>query len=633
MDAANIVDVVSEFVTLRKSGANYKGLCPFHNERTPSFYVSPSKGYCKCFSCGKGGNSVGFIMEHEQMTYPEALRWLAHKYGIEIKEKELTEEEKQEQNERESMFIVNEWAAQYFENVLHNEPDGIAVGLQYFRSRGFRDDVISKFKLGFALNGRSTMSDAALAKGYKKEFLVKTGLSYEREQTGELFDRFAGRVIFPWIGISGKVVAFGGRVLDSRTKGVNQKYVNSPESEIFHKDHELYGIYQAKKAIAKEDRVYMVEGYMDVISMHQSGIENVVANSGTALSVHQIRTLHRFTQNIVLLYDGDAAGIHAALRGTDMLLAEGMNVKVLRFPDDEDPDSFARKHTAADFRQFVEDNQTDFIVFKINLLLRGVTDPMKRSEAINSIVKSISVIQNQIVRATYLKECSHRTGISEQTLINTMNGFIQNSREQATKEMRREMERKANTPIAAAPVRKEPERIVEQMIIQMVIRHGEELITVKNEDDEDVSLPLAQYVLIDLSADDLHFHNPLYDRVLQECVDHLEDENFKAETYFTHHPDIEVNKLAIDMTIDRFQLSKSFAKQNIGYSTTTQILHLILDFRKDYVDEMLKQKENELKAAGNDMEKMMGIMAELKDLQVIRNAIARKLGTDVIVHS
>ena len=633
MDAANIVDVVSEFVTLRKSGANYKGLCPFHNERTPSFYVSPSKGYCKCFSCGKGGNSVGFIMEHEQMTYPEALRWLAHKYGIEIKEKELTEEEKQEQNERESMFIVNEWAAQYFENVLHNEPDGIAIGMQYFRSRGFRDDVINKFKLGFALNGRSTMSDAALAKGYKKEFLVKTGLSYEREQTGELFDRFAGRVIFPWIGISGKVVAFGGRVLDSRTKGVNQKYVNSPESEIYHKDHELYGIYQAKKAIAKEDRVYMVEGYMDVISMHQSGIENVVANSGTALSVHQIRTLHRFTQNIVLLYDGDAAGIHAALRGTDMLLAEGMNVKVLRFPDDEDPDSFARKHTAADFRKFVEDNQTDFIVFKINLLLRGVTDPMKRSEAINSIVKSISVIQNQIVRATYLKECSHRTGISEQTLINTMNGFIQNSREQATKEMRRELEREANTPIAAAPAPKEPERIVEQMIIQMVIRHGEELITVKNEDEEDVSLPLAQYVMIDLSADDLHFHNPLYDRVLQECVDHLNDEGFKAETYFTHHPDIEVNKLAIDMTIDRFQLSKSFAKQNIGYSTTTQILHLILDFRKDYVDEMLKQKENELKAAGNDMEKMMGIMAELKDLQVIRNAIARKLGTDVIVHS
>ena len=631
MDTANIVDVVSEFVTLRKSGANYKGLCPFHNERTPSFFVSPSKGYCKCFSCGKGGNAVGFIMEHEQMTYPEALRWLAAKYGIEIKEKELSEEEKKEQNERESMFIVNEWAAKYFENVLHNEPDGIAVGMQYFRSRGFRDDTIKKFQLGFALNNRTALADAAMDRGFKKEFLVKTGLCYEREQTGELVDRFAGRVIFPWIGVSGKVVAFGGRVLDSRTKGVNQKYVNSPESDIYHKDHELYGIYQAKKTIAKEDCVYMVEGYMDVISMHQSGIENVVANSGTALSVHQIRTLHRFTQNIVLLYDGDEAGIHAALRGTDMLLAEGMNVKVLLFPDDEDPDSFSRKHTAADFRKYVEENQTDFIVFKINLLLKGVSDPMKRSEAISSIVKSISVIHDQIVRATYLKECSHRTGISEQTLINTMNGFIRNDREQVSKELRREQERKANTPVAAAPAPKEPERIVEQMIIQMVIRHGEELITVKNEDDEDVELPLAQYVSIDLGADELKFHSPLYNRVLDECVGHLDDEGFKAETYFTHHPDIEVNKLAIDMTIDRFQLSKSFAKQNLGSNLSGQILHLILDFRKDYVDEMLKQKEKELNAAGNDMEKMMAVMAELKDLQIIRNAIARKLGNDVIV--
>ncbi len=631
MDAANIVDVVSEFVTLRKSGANYKGLCPFHNERTPSFYVSPSKGYCKCFSCGKGGNPVGFIMEHEQMTYPEALRWLANKYGIDIKEKELSEEEKKEQNDRESMFLVNEWAADYFEDVLHHDPDGIAVGMQYFRSRGFRDDVINKFRLGFALNAKTAMSDHALERGYKKEFLVKTGLSYEREQGGGLIDRFAGRVIFPWIGVSGKVVAFGGRVLDSRTKGVNQKYVNSPESDIYHKDHELYGIYQAKKTIAKEDCVYMVEGYMDVISMHQSGIENVVANSGTALSVHQIRTLHRFTQNIVLLYDGDAAGIHAALRGTDMLLAEGMNVKVLLFPEDEDPDSFSRKHTASDFRKYVEDNQTDFIVFKINLLLKGVTDPIKRSEAINSIVKSISVIHNQIVRATYLKECSHRTGISEQTLINTMNGFIQNDREQVTKELRREREREANTPIAAVPPAKEPERLVEQMIVQMIIRHGEEPVTVKNEEDEDVSLPLAQYVQIDLSADDLQFHTPLYNRILQECVEHLDDEGFKAETYFTHHPDIEISKLAVDMTIDRFQLSKSFTSQNLGYSLTSQILHLILDFRKDFVDEMLKLKENELKSAGSDMEKMMAVMAELKDLQAIRNAIARKLGTDVIV--
>ena len=344
-DASNIVDVVSEFVTLRKSGSNYKGLCPFHNEKTPSFYVSPARGTCHCFGCGKGGNAISFIMEHEQMTYPEALRWLAHKYNIEIKERELTDDEKREQSERESMFIINEWVSNYFEDILHNNVDGVAIGMQYFRTRGFRDDVIRKFKLGYDLSDRLALARAAKLKGYQDEYLLKTGVCY-RNDRGELIDRYSGRVIFPWIGISGKVVGFGGRVLDSRTKGVNQKYVNSPDSDIYHKDHELYGIYQAKKAIAKEDRVYMVEGYTDVISMHQCGIENVVANSGTALSIHQIHMLHRFTANITLLYDGDSAGIHAALRGTDMLLQEGMNLKVLLLPDSEDPDSFARKHSS-----------------------------------------------------------------------------------------------------------------------------------------------------------------------------------------------------------------------------------------------------------------------------------------------
>ena len=336
MDAANIVDVVSEFVSLRKSGANYKGLCPFHNEKTPSFYVSPARGICKCFSCGKGGNAVNFIMEHEQMTYPESLRWLANKYHIEIHERELSDDEKREQNERESMFIVNEWAASYFHDILLNNVDGRAIGMQYFRSRGFRDDIINRFQLGFCLNDRSAMAKTALSKGYQEDFLLKTGLCYRRDD-GQLIDRFAGRAIFPWIGLSGKILAFGGRVLDARTKGVNQKYVNSPDSDIYHKERELYGIFQAKKAIAKEDRVYMVEGYTDVISMHQCGLQNVVANSGTALSLHQIRMLHRFTSNITLLYDGDAAGIHAAMRGTDMLLSEGMNVKILLLPDGEDP--------------------------------------------------------------------------------------------------------------------------------------------------------------------------------------------------------------------------------------------------------------------------------------------------------
>ncbi len=428
-DTADIVDVVSEFVSLKRVGANYRGLCPFHNDHTPSFYVSPSRRTCHCFVCGEGGDSVGFIMKHEQLTYPDALRWLANRYHIQIQERELSDKQKQENSERESMFVINEWAANYFHDILENDVDGRAIGMQYFRQRGVRDDIIEKFRLGFCLNDRQALSREALRKGYKQEFLLKTGLCYARDN-GDLVDRFAGRAMFPWIGVSGKVVAFGGRVLDSRTKGVNQKYVNSPDSVIYHKDHELYGIFQAKKAIAKEDCVYMVEGYTDVISMHQCGIENVVANSGTALSEHQIRILHRFTQNIILLYDGDAAGIKAALRGTDMLLKDGMNVKVMLLPDGDDPDSFAKKHTAEEFRQYIEDNKTDFIQFKTHVLLNGVNDPVKRAEAISSIIQSISVIGDPIIRATYIQDCTSRLGINEQTLISKLNECIRVNRQQ-----------------------------------------------------------------------------------------------------------------------------------------------------------------------------------------------------------
>ena len=429
MDATKIEEVVSEFVTLKKRGVNYIGLCPFHNDSHPSFSVSPTRGICHCFTCGKGGNAINFLMELEQMTYPDALRWLAKKYHIEIKERELSSEEKQRESERESMFIVNEWAAKYFQNILQNDVDGRAIGMQYFRSRGFRDDIIKKFQLGFSLNQRTALADAAVKEGYNPKYLAATGvLIASDKEPGQYFDRFSGRAIFPWFSVSGKVVAFGGRVLDSRTKGVNQKYVNSPDSEIYHKERELYGLYQAKKAIAKEDCVFMVEGYTDVISMHQCGIENVVANSGTALSVHQIRLLHRFTNNIVLLYDGDAAGVHAALRGTNMLLEEEMNVKVLFLPDGNDPDSFASKHSAEQFRQYIADNQTDFIQFKTDIMLKGVTDPVKRSEAINSIVESISKIKNQITRASYITDCSHRLGVNEAVIINALNGFIRDCR-------------------------------------------------------------------------------------------------------------------------------------------------------------------------------------------------------------
>lgn len=559
-DAANIVEVVSEFVTLRKSGSNYKGLCPFHDEKTPSFYVSPARGTCHCFGCGKGGNPVGFIMEHEQMTYPEALRWLARKYHIEIKERELSDNEKREQSERESMFIVNEWAASYFQHLMHDTADGVAIGMQYFRSRGFRDDIVSKFQLGYDDTDRRALAQEALRKGYKEDFLLKTGICYKNDR-GELIDRYAGRVIFPWIGISGKVVGFGGRLLDSRTKGVNQKYVNSPDSDIYHKDRELYGIYQAKKAIAKEDRVYMVEGYTDVISMHQCGIENVVANSGTALSVHQIHILHRFTSNITLLYDGDAAGIHAALRGTDMLLSEGMNLKVLLLPDGDDPDSFARKHSADEFRKYIEEHQTDFIEFKTDLLLRGERDPLKRSEAINSIVRSISFVTNPILRDTYLHDCSVRMGINEATLINTLNNFIRSNREATASSSDNSQTTKPTTQNSKLNIQNSPSPLqqaskVEQMLVELIVRNGDTVIynNVETEDGTTVNLNVAQYIAYNLGVDGLKFANPLNSRILDEAVNHAGDEQFCAEQFFLHHSDIEISRIATDLCMDKYQL-------------------------------------------------------------------------------
>lgn len=634
MDAADIVDVVSEFVSLRKVGANYKGLCPFHDDTTPSFYVSPSRGICHCFSCGKTTNSVGFVMEREQMTYPEALRWLANKYHIEIRERELSDEEKKEQNDRESMFIVNEWAADYFCDILLNDVDGRAVGMQYFRSRGFRDDTIQKFRLGFALPSRTALSSTAISKGYKEEYLVKTGLCYKRDGGG-LSDRYAGRVIFPWINVSGKVCAFGGRLLDSRTKGVQQKYVNSPDSDIYHKERELYGIYQAKRAIAKEDVVYMVEGYTDVISMHQCGIENVVANSGTALSVHQIRILRRFTANIVLLYDGDAAGIHAAMRGTDMLLAEGMNVKVLLLPDGEDPDSFARSHSASGLKEYIEEHQTDFIEFKTRIMLQGVTDPIKRSEAINSIVKSVSVIGDQIVRATYIKDCAHRLGINEATLISTMNKFIHSGIEEKRKETARIEARTAETmeePMRPATSVQQASK-VEYMLAQMVVRHGDVTIfrDVETEDGGTVNLSVAQYISYDLGADNLVFHKEEYNRILAEAVEHSGDNDFKAEAYFTRHPDIGISSIAAEMAADRFQLSKSMQVQEDEDSLRNKVVHMVLDFRMDYVNTRLGELRGEMALAVNDSERLTSLMKEYKELQALRNRIAKELGNEIIV--
>ena len=651
-DAANIVEVVSEFVTLRKSGSNYKGLCPFHDEKTPSFYVSPARGTCHCFGCGKGGNPVGFIMEHEQMTYPEALRWLARKYHIEIKERELSDNEKREQSERESMFIVNEWAASYFQHLMHDTADGVAIGMQYFRSRGFRDDIVSKFQLGYDDTDRRALAQEALRKGYKEDFLLKTGICYKNDR-GELIDRYAGRVIFPWIGISGKVVGFGGRLLDSRTKGVNQKYVNSPDSDIYHKDRELYGIYQAKKAIAKEDRVYMVEGYTDVISMHQCGIENVVANSGTALSVHQIHILHRFTSNITLLYDGDAAGIHAALRGTDMLLSEGMNLKVLLLPDGDDPDSFARKHSADEFRKYIEEHQTDFIEFKTDLLLRGERDPLKRSEAINSVVRSISFVTNPILRDTYLHDCSVRMGINEATLINTLNNFIRSNREATASSSDNSQTTKPTTQNSKLNIQNSPSPLqqaskVEQMLVELIVRNGDTVIynNVETEDGTTVNLNVAQYIAYNLGVDGLKFANPLNSRILDEPVNHAGDEQFCAEQFFLHHSDIEISRIATDLCMDKYQLLDEqkaaradeeknadelrVEEENRIEALRQQTEHLLNDFRMDYLEQRLRDLKRDISLAVNDPERLQQLMEEYKTAHELRSQLARLLGNNII---
>lgn len=658
-DTADIVDVVSDFVSLKKVGINYRGLCPFHDDHTPSFYVSPTRRTCHCFVCGEGGDSVGFIMKHEQLTYSDALRWLARRYNIEIQEKELTEEQKREQSERDSMFIVNEWAANYFKDILHNDIDGRAIGLQYFRSRGIRDDIMEKFRLGFCLNDRHAMTQEALKKGYKEEFLIKVGLSYtiENAKTDLPFDRFYGRAIFPWIGISGKVVAFGGRVLDARTKGLNQKYVNSPDSEIFHKNQELYGIFQAKKAIAKENLVYMVEGYTDVISMHQCGIENVVANSGTALSEHQIHMLHRFTSNIVLLYDGDAAGIKAAMRGTDMLLKEGMNVKVMLLPDGQDPDEFAKKNTAEEFRAYIKENQMDFIAFKTKVLLDGVTDPHERSEAITSIIRSVSMIGNPIAREAYIKDCSARLGFSEQTLTAKMNEEIRSYRDEARKEEMREQHRQemmdqefpsdrrkpfdqpqtptpAQTPAPAVrpatvtpQAAKKKSETASDLLMKVVIQYGNQIIYDDLTDSEGntVSLTTAELISYSLSEDSLEFAEPLYNIMLQEAVEHGREENFSSESYFTLHPDYDISSRAIKLVSDSLTLSKSFEVKLSIEQLRDKIEHLLYEFRNDYIKEKLVRLRNEIKVT-QDHEKLEELLKELQETERIRTAIAKKIG-------
>lgn len=672
IDAAQIVDVVSEFVTLKKKGVNYVGLCPFHDDKTPSFYVSPAKGLCKCFACGKGGNAVHFIMEHEQMSYPEALKWLANKYHIEIQERELTTEEKEAQNIRESLYVVNSFARDYFQNILYNHIDGKSIGMAYFRQRGIRDDIVKKFQLGYCTQSRDAFAQEALKKGYKKEYLIKTGLCYEKEEDGSLRDRFWGRVIFPWFNVSGKILGFGGRVLDSRTKGVSQKYVNSPESEIYSKRKELYGIYQAKSAIVKKDCVYMVEGYTDVIAMHQCGLENVVANSGTALSEEQIRLLHRFTSNITLLYDGDEAGIKASIRGIDMLLAEGMNIKVLLLPDGEDPDSFARKHNATEFQQYIAEHEENFIRFKTNLLLKDAqSDPIKRASLISDMAQSIGLIPNEVIRYACLRECASLLNVDERIIKNEIDKTVKQRKDQFIEQRRKEKEEteKLNalksvpeqepTPIdGLIPPPFPPEIIQEEPVyenyipstgwnnmpfyrkeielVKLLVKYGDRTVCyIEDEDGNTIPVSVTEYISIDLKQDELQFKNPMHRRILAEAEMHVHEDNFSAERHFLTHPDAQITRLAADLINEKYQLSKSNEEALIKDDDRLHELvpHLLIDFKLAILEEDMKQtvqKLNQPEVAGN-MELCMKIMEHYKNLTETLKELAKKAGDRVVM--
>lgn len=672
LDAANIVDVVSEFVTLRKRGVNYVGLCPFHNEKTPSFYVSPSKGICKCFSCGKGGNAIHFLMEHEQMSFQDAAEWLANKYGIPFRKREMTDSEKALQNERESMFITNQFALDFFKDTLLNTEKGRAIGLAYFRKRGFRDDILDKFFLGYCPDEPDALARAALAKGYTKDNLIKTGLCYEKDGGGALRDRFHGRVIFPVHSLSGKVVAFGGRIMSSEAKVA--KYVNSPESIIYSKSRELYGLYQAKQAIVRKDRCFLVEGYADVISMFQSGVENVVASSGTSLTPGQIRLIHRFTNNITVLYDGDKAGIKASLRGIDMLLAEGMNVKVLLLPDGEDPDSFAQGRGATAFQQYIDTHQVDFIRFKVNLLMEDAADdPYSRSELIKSITQSISVIQDPIVRSVYITECSQIMKIDERLLINDVN---RRQREQAqasaqpTRPAQSADENGQNpeppaadsdnpdtldTPADPTPqpelsaedklrqqiraLKQEglgPMMEKERLLSQLIVRYGGKVMcTFQNEDGQEQDMTVGQFIVGSLQNDGLEFRHPVYKRFVELMAEHLEEKDFNSEKFFMSHPETFVSLTAASLMEERYQLSSIF-KDSKPDGDETQLLKISRHIMADYQMEVLRleikdiEKQMQDPSALESTENLMELQRRYKQLLSARAELSRILGDRVV---
>lgn len=661
IDSANILEVVSDFVTLRKRGVNYVGLCPFHDEKTPSFSVSPSKGICKCFSCGKGGSAVHFIMEHEQLSYYEALKYLAKKYNIEIEERELSDEEKQIKSDRESMLIVNSFAQEYFSNILFQHSEGRSVGLAYFHERGFRDDIIHKFALGYSLEQRDALAIEAKKRGYKEEYLLKTGLCLEG-QNGYISDRFRGRVIFPVFSLSGKVLAFGGRVLRKSDKLA--KYVNSPESEVYHKSNVLYGIYQAKQSIVKNDNCFLVEGYTDVLSMHQAGVENVVASSGTSLTPGQIRLIHRFTNNITVIYDGDAAGIKASLRGIDLILKEGMNIKVVLLPDGDDPDSFAKKQSASSFTEYIKNHEVDFIRFKTNLLLDSAgNDPIKRAELISDIVQSIAIIPDTIVRSVYTKECSRLMEISEEVLLREINKIklsqLQNgtppnkktlSETSADKQNSQEEGTQNDDTGTSTETESIPQGILqekrapspldpfEKTLVRYMIRYGfHDLFSEINEETgETETWKVIPYILTDLQNDEIEFQHPLYKKVIAEINYIFDQEGEHLTRYFLAHPDEEISRLAVDLVSEKYQLSKIHTKFQTIESEEEKLADLIpraLFELKDAITSLnIKHIREEIKKTAKEKnpERTTQLMSELNGLYALKAALAKQLGERIV---
>lgn len=641
--AARIEEVVGDFVMLRKRGVNMIGLCPFHNEKTPSFTVSPVKGIFKCFGCGKAGNSVHFMMEYEHFTYPEALKYLAKKYQIHIEEEEVTPERIAEQNEKEALFLLNQFAQKYFENSIFEKEEGKAIGLTYFHERGFGDDIIRKFQLGYSLNSWDDFSSHARSEGYNADYLVKTGLSIQKEE--RLVDRFHGRVMFPIHSPSGRIIGFGGRILTSDKH--TAKYLNSPESEIYNKSKSLYGIYFAKTAIIQKDNCYLVEGYTDVLSMHQAGITNVVASSGTSLTHDQVKLIQRHTTNITILYDGDPAGIKASLRGIDMILEQGMNVRIVLFPEGEDPDSFAQKRRPAEVEEFISKNADNFILFKTRLLLKETAgDPIKKASLIREIVTTISLIPDAISRSLYIKECSSILDVSEQTLINELNKLLRKNLSKKLQEEGQPPVTDQPEPVEIAPDQKEYDlettEFQEREIIRLLLLFGNETImfphTNEAGDQEETAVKVAHFIFHDISNDEIKFDIPDFQRIFDETGELIRKDIAPEREYFLHHPDNLISTQSINLTLVPYELSNHWAENHIIVIPEHERLletvsRALLTFKAKKIERMIKEKYLLLQesAKGDNHGETDILLSEIKSLQDKRILIQQKeLGRTII---